>query len=66
MAKEVSLNARIDSSGKLLVKPEGTQGEECIDLMAFLENIPGLKVVETRRLDTDNPNSSVVHEQQNT
>jgi len=55
MSKEVSLNVRIDTKGRLHVKPDGTQGEECVDLMEFIKSIPGLSVVEMQRIDTDKP-----------
>jgi hypothetical protein len=55
MSKEISLNVRIDTKGRLHVKPDGTQGEECVDLMEFIKTIPGLSIVETQRVDTDRP-----------
>jgi hypothetical protein len=61
MAKEVKLRGRIDKNGDLHVKPEGTQGEECVDLMEFINHIPGLVVVETTRVDTDSPSQGNIH-----
>jgi acetyl-CoA C-acetyltransferase len=43
MAKEVELNIHIDKNGKVVVEPKGTSGKECLDLMKFLDKIPGLK-----------------------
>jgi hypothetical protein len=51
MAKRVTLKARIDAQSKVHAKPEGTQNEECLDLMQFLDKIPGLFVEETTRTD---------------
>lgn len=55
MSKQVKLTVRIDKKSDIHMKPEGTQGEECIDLMEFINHIPGLVVVETTRVDTDSP-----------
>lgn len=55
MSKEVKLNVRIDTKGNLHVKPDGTEGEECVDLMEFIKTIPGLSIIESKRVDTDNP-----------
>lgn len=55
MAKQVNLRVRIAKDSTIHVKPEGTHGEECIDLMRFIDDIPGLVVVETKRVDTDSP-----------
>jgi len=45
--KEVELNFIIDKDGKIQVEPKGTEGSECLDLMAFLDRIPGFEVLET-------------------
>lgn len=47
MAKEVELNIKISKDGKVLVEPKGTSGAECLDLMKFLDKIPGFVVKET-------------------
>ncbi len=47
MSKKVELIFEIDETGKIFVTPKGTKGRECIDLMAFLDKIDGLNVVET-------------------
>ena len=40
--KKVELIFEIDKSGKILVTPKGTQGKECLELMAFLDKIEGI------------------------
>ena len=47
MAKEVELNIKISKDGKVTVEPKGTSGTECLDLMKFLDKIPGFVVKET-------------------
>jgi hypothetical protein len=47
MAKEVELNIQIDKNGKVVVEPKGTSGKECLDLMKFLDKIPGFVIKET-------------------
>ena len=47
MAKEVELNIKISKDGKVTVEPKGTSGNECLDLMKFLDKIPGFVVKET-------------------
>lgn len=47
MAKEVELNIKIGKDGKVTVEPKGTFGSECLDLMKFLDKIPGFVVKET-------------------
>lgn len=47
MAKEVELNIKIGKDGKVSVEPKGTSGTECLDLMKFLDKIPGFVVKET-------------------
>jgi hypothetical protein len=48
MAKEVELNIKIDKTGKVTVEPKGTSGKECLDLMKFLDKIPGFEVKEIK------------------
>ena len=48
MAKEIELNIKIGKDGKITVEPKGTSGKECLDLMKFLDKIPGLNVIETK------------------
>ena len=47
MAKEVELNIKIGKDGKVTVEPKGTSGKECLELMKFLDKIPGFVVKET-------------------
>ena len=47
MSKEVELEITVGKDGKILVTPHGTQGSECLDLMKFLDKIPGFVVKET-------------------
>ncbi len=47
MAKEVELDIKIGKDGKVTVEPKGTSGKECLDLMKFLDKIPGFSVKET-------------------
>ncbi len=47
MAKEVELNIKISKDGKVEVEPIGTSGKECLELMKFLDKIPGFSVKET-------------------
>lgn len=63
MSKEISLNVRIDTKGQLHVKPDGTQGEECVDLMEFIKTIPGLSIVKTERVDTGKPDDVHLRQQ---
>lgn len=51
MAKKVEIHIEVDAEGKIHVKPEGTEGPECLDLMAFLDKIPGFNVVEVKKED---------------
>ena len=46
MAKEVELNIKIGKDGKVSVEPKGTSGKECLDLMKFLDKIPGFVIKE--------------------
>jgi hypothetical protein len=47
MSKEVELEIKISKTGKVEIVPKGTSGKECLDLMKFLDKIPGFKVKET-------------------
>ena len=47
MSKEVELEIKISKTGKVEVVPKGTSGKECLDLMKFLDKIPGFTVKET-------------------
>lgn len=47
MAKEVTLEVQIDEKGQIHVEPKGTQGAECLNLIAFLDKVKGLNVLET-------------------
>ena len=47
MSKEVELEITISKTGKVEVEPKGTQGPECLDLMKFLDKIPGFNIKET-------------------
>lgn len=47
MSKEVNLKISIDKNGKVIVTPENTEGAECLDLMKFLDKIPGVTTETT-------------------
>lgn len=47
MSKKVEIIIEIDKQGNIKVTPKGTKGTECLDLMAFLDKIEGLNVIET-------------------
>ena len=47
MSKKVELNIIIDEDGNITASPEGTEGAECLNLMAFIDKIDGFEVVET-------------------
>ena len=47
MSKEIELHITISESGKITVIPKGTQGKECLEIMKFLDKIPGFTVKET-------------------
>lgn len=47
MSKEIELKITIDTNGKVLVEPKGTKGEECLEIMKFLDKIEGFEVIET-------------------
>lgn len=48
MSKEVELKITIKKDGTVEVVPSGTAGKECLDLMKFLDKIPGLNVISTQ------------------
>lgn len=67
MSKEVELNITIDKDGKVVVNPKGTQGKECLELMKFLDKIPGLNVVSTvpnQDMNSPQQNVSTQHQRQ--
>jgi len=66
MSKEVSLKISIDKNGKVVVTPENTEGAECLDLMKFLDKIPGLNITTTptKDLEIKPQNASNQHLQQ--
>ena len=47
MSKQVEINLTIDEDGNIIAEPLGTEGEECLNLLAFLDKIEGFTVVET-------------------
>lgn len=49
MAKNVSLKIDVTKDGKIVCESVGTQGTECMDLMAFIDRIPGFNVSEVHR-----------------
>jgi len=49
MAKKVELNIEIDKDGKIVCESIGTSGPECLDLMSFIDKIPGFAVVDVKR-----------------
>jgi hypothetical protein len=59
MSKEVELEIKISSNGKVEVVPKGTSGKECLDLMKFLDKIPGFTVKETTPNEGMKRNTSV-------
>ena len=59
MSKEVELEIKISSTGKVEVVPKGTTGKECLDLMKFLDKIPGFTVKETTPNDDMKRNENV-------
>jgi hypothetical protein len=67
MSKEVELNIKIDKAGKITVEPKGTSGKECLDLMKFLDKIPGLNVTETKSnedMNKSNPELNHINKHQ--
>jgi len=65
MAKKVELHIEIDKNGQIHVKPEGTEGPECLKLMEFLDKIPGFNVIETHKEDDYYKKSAVKPHVQN-
>lgn len=59
MFKEVELEIKISTTGKVEVVPKGTSGKECLDLMKFLDKIPGFTVKETTPNDDMKKNENV-------
>ena len=59
MSKEVELEIKISATGKVEVVPKGTSGKECLDLMKFLNKIPGFTVKETTPNDDMKRNENV-------
>lgn len=51
MSKEVELKITIKKDGTVEVVPSGTSGKECLDLMKFLDKIPGLNVISVKEND---------------
>ena len=51
MAKPIDLEIEIDENGDIQVKVNGTEGTECLDVMAFLDSIESLIVEETISTD---------------
>ena len=59
MSKEVELEIKISATGKVEVVPKGTSGKECLDLMKFLDKIPGFTVKETTHNEDMKRNENV-------
>lgn len=57
MAKRISVEIIIKGS-ELRAKPTGTSGDECLDVMRFLEYLPGLKKCDNVRTGDDGPESA--------
>jgi hypothetical protein len=64
MAKQVQMIVEIDENGELHVEAEGTTGNECVDLLKFLDYIQGFEVVESRRTDDGNSQKVVTTNKQ--
>ena len=45
--KSVKLKVILDEDGNIKVEAEGTEGTECLNLMSFLEMVPGLSTTDT-------------------
>lgn len=58
MSKEVELIIEIDKQGNVVVTPKGTQGNECLDLMKFLDKIDGIELKETTANEDMNKTNS--------
>jgi hypothetical protein len=51
MSKEIELNIVISKDGKVTVTPKGTVGNECLDILKFLDKIEGFEVKETVKME---------------
>lgn len=51
MAKQVEMIVEIDENGELHVEAGGTVGNECVDLLKFLDFVNGLIIVESGKTD---------------
>lgn len=51
MSKSVQMIVEIDENGELHVEADGTSGNECVDLLKFLDFVQSLEVIESRRTD---------------
>ena len=51
MAKAVEVSVEIDEQGKLMVTINGTHGPECLNVLQFVDQVPGFTVVETGHTD---------------
>jgi hypothetical protein len=51
MSKEIELNIVISKEGKVTVTPKGTLGNECLDILKFLDKIEGFEVKETVKME---------------
>ncbi len=51
MSKEIELNIVISKEGKVTVTPKGTVGNECLDILKFLDKIEGFEVKETVKME---------------
>jgi hypothetical protein len=47
LSRRIELNIIINEDGLIHVSPEGTEGQECLNLMAFLDKIEGFTTLET-------------------
>lgn len=55
MSKPVQMIVEIDKNGKLYVEADGTSGNECVDLLKFLDFVNGLTVVDSGRVEDTKP-----------
>lgn len=51
MPKPVDVNIEIDENGDIKVTINGTEGNECLDVLSFLDKIDSLIVEETISTD---------------
>jgi len=51
MSKEIELNIVISKEGKVTVTPKGTVGNECLEILKFLDKIEGFEVKETVKME---------------